>query len=255
MKILFFLLTCFSLLSWSALGQSQRKFDQLHLRNQSTMEVKIIEIDATTVKYKKSKDLEGPLFTISKSELTAITYGNGDTETFQISEPVQEYFRPETADPKPVEKFSDPASSNPPSPRPRNGFETNLLKVNNERLQTFYHYHRKESKKGIRRAVIGISLGLLTTAIGTGLIVNTASYGPGIYSNQNEVRGAWLMIGGFALGATAGITGFIKAASNKNKAKSIQKELNRRNLPVQFGFAPSYDPRLKSGNLTLVASF
>jgi hypothetical protein len=45
-------------------------------------EGKILEITETSVKYKKSNNLDGPVYSIDKSKVTKIKYSNGSTDVF-----------------------------------------------------------------------------------------------------------------------------------------------------------------------------
>ena len=59
-------------------GYSQ---DKLIKSDSSSIEVKILEITQTEIKYKKFDNLDGPLFTISKTDISRIVYQNGTSET------------------------------------------------------------------------------------------------------------------------------------------------------------------------------
>ncbi|PWJ55308.1 hypothetical protein CLV98_11477 [Dyadobacter jejuensis] len=256
--LFFFLLTVVG----TAFGQATRKFDVLHLLDQSTLEVKIIEIDASTVKYKKSSDLNGPLFTIQKSEIGSIVYGNGETEVLNQPALIQEYYKPGTQPGTQPGSQQRTASSveQPikPAPAPKNEFEAKVIESSTDRLQTFYKYYKKESKKGLRKAIIGISVGTVASAVGTALLIDAEDNTSGYYSNSNVEQaqvGALMMIGGLATGAIFGITGFVKAAKNNNKAGRVKKELTRRNVPLQVRLIPSFNPHLHTGNLALIARF
>lgn len=48
----------------------------------STILSKVLEITSTEVKYKKFSNLNGPTYTIAKSEIQAINYANGEKEIF-----------------------------------------------------------------------------------------------------------------------------------------------------------------------------
>ena len=73
-KILFFLL----LLA----ATSTQAQDVIVKRDGSTILSKVIEITTTEVKYKRFSNQNGPTYTISKAELQAINYENGEKETF-----------------------------------------------------------------------------------------------------------------------------------------------------------------------------
>lgn len=56
--------------------------DVIVKKDGSTIISKVQEISATDVKYKKFSNLSGPIYTISKVEIMAINYENGDKDTF-----------------------------------------------------------------------------------------------------------------------------------------------------------------------------
>lgn len=41
-----------------------------------------MEVDENVVKYRKISDPEGPVYSVRKSEIASIKYGNRETETF-----------------------------------------------------------------------------------------------------------------------------------------------------------------------------
>ncbi len=54
--------------------------DKIYLKDGTEVLTKIIEINTTEIKYKKFSNIEGPLYTISKSNVLMIIYKNGETE-------------------------------------------------------------------------------------------------------------------------------------------------------------------------------
>lgn len=60
--------------------------DKLLLQNAEELSVKVIEVSESSIKYKRCDNLNGPLFTISKTKVALITYANGTKETI-IAEP------------------------------------------------------------------------------------------------------------------------------------------------------------------------
>lgn len=66
--------------------------DVIVKKDGSTILSKVIEIGTTEVKYKKWNNLNGPNYTISKSDLQAINFENGENETFKdevVAQPQQ----------------------------------------------------------------------------------------------------------------------------------------------------------------------
>lgn len=58
--------------------------DVVTFRNGETLKVKILEINDAVVKYKRCDNIEGPLFSISKSKISGIKYLNGVEEVFNL---------------------------------------------------------------------------------------------------------------------------------------------------------------------------
>jgi hypothetical protein len=56
--------------------------DVIYLKNGSKEESKITMIGSKEIQYKKFGNLEGPVYTLAKSEIMMITYENGDYEMF-----------------------------------------------------------------------------------------------------------------------------------------------------------------------------
>ena len=67
--------------------------DVIVKKDGSTIISKVLEITSTEVKYKKFSNLEGPTYTLLKSEIQGINYENGEKDTFTQDpriEPAQE---------------------------------------------------------------------------------------------------------------------------------------------------------------------
>jgi hypothetical protein len=61
--------------------------DVIVKKDGTTILSKVIEIGTTEVKYKKFSNQDGPTYTITKAELQAINYENGDKDTFNDTTP------------------------------------------------------------------------------------------------------------------------------------------------------------------------
>ena len=60
--------------------------DTLSTRSGETILVKVIEVGTAEVKYKKLDNLNGPMFSMLKSDLLMIKYANGTNEDFSKEE-------------------------------------------------------------------------------------------------------------------------------------------------------------------------
>ncbi|WAC10959.1 hypothetical protein [Dyadobacter pollutisoli] len=237
-----------------SIAQTTRKPDIITLRNDSKLEVIIQEVDENNVKYKKLTDQEGPVFTLKKSEIVSIQYGNGEVETFEAVLEVPSYYSPSQS--------TRPASANPPTPQrppvPRNKFAESVQNSTPDHLRSIYKYYKTRSKTGMIMGIAGTSLGVIVAGIGTGIVASATDANGNFATYQDEqraIKGAWMMIGGFAGAATFGTVGFIKAGKNGSKASRIRRELIHRGEPLTIRVAPGYNPLSQAGYLTLSMKF
>ncbi len=64
--------------------------DTLSMRSGETILVKVIEVGTTEVKYKKLDNVNGPVFSMLKSDLLIIKYENGTKEDFSSIKKIEE---------------------------------------------------------------------------------------------------------------------------------------------------------------------
>ena len=57
--------------------------DKVYFTNGDQLEVKVLEVNADNVKYKKYSNIEGPTYTKNKSEIIKVIYQNGESEIFK----------------------------------------------------------------------------------------------------------------------------------------------------------------------------
>ena len=65
--------------------------DTLSMRSGENMLVKVIEVGTSEVKYRKLDNLNGPVFSILKSDLLMIKYENGTKDDFSSVKKIEEY--------------------------------------------------------------------------------------------------------------------------------------------------------------------
>ncbi len=75
-----FLLVCL-LTEVTAIAQT-KKPDKIIRKDNTQIEAQVLEITETQVKYRRFSNLDGPLYSINKSELVVIIYANGESEIF-----------------------------------------------------------------------------------------------------------------------------------------------------------------------------
>ncbi|WP_439558945.1 hypothetical protein [Dyadobacter sp.] len=240
---------CFLFLH-AASAQTTRKPDIILMRDETKLEVLIQEVDDSVVKYKKVNDQEGPLFTIKKAEIASIHYGNGEVETFEATLEVPNYYAPSSAGPRQTSAAVMPGG---------NKFQQELQTSSSEHLRGIYKYYRTKSKNGLAIGIAGTSVGLILMGVGTGIIANIQTDANGNFltyaDEQKAIRGASLIIGGFAGAATFGTVSFVKAGRNGSKAGKIRRELLQRGEPITFKFSPGFNAKTQIGFLTVNIEF
>ena len=75
------------MLLWTTRSIAQ---DQLFKKDNSKLEVKVLEVTPNEVKYKLKSNPDGPLYVVNKSEVALLIYANGEHETFPDSKPKTE---------------------------------------------------------------------------------------------------------------------------------------------------------------------
>lgn len=80
----FFLMAAFLLLgAWGTLFAQ----DIITLKNGEDLKAKILEVLSNEIKYKRYDNMDGPIFTLRKSEILMITYQNGTREVIKATSP------------------------------------------------------------------------------------------------------------------------------------------------------------------------
>lgn len=234
----------------SSFSQTNRKNDLIIKRDSSRIEALILEVDAQVVKYKKYSDQEGPTFSIEKTEIASIIYGNGEIETFNAKSEI--YF---DEDPVPAVV---PYKSKEPVKRLKRGTAQTL---DRDQLKFNYNFYLKKATKYRTMSIVGASLGSLMTISGI-ITINAAlrDDANGRYTNNNiEARlvgGTFLILGGLGAGIPLTIIGLVKKGSYNRKAASTLQELKRRGDPLSsITIHPSFNPVNGSGQLGLRMSF
>lgn len=71
--------------------------DLITTKDGTDIEAKILEVSTSEIKYKKFNNLEGPTFTLPKSDILIVRYENGENEIFNNSSTTNNY-TPNTAE-------------------------------------------------------------------------------------------------------------------------------------------------------------
>ena len=76
-----------SLLIWVLLLATKVFAQDVIVKNDGTIiKSKILEVGTTEVRYKKFNNLDGPVYSLRKSDILSLNYENGDTDSFQDKE-------------------------------------------------------------------------------------------------------------------------------------------------------------------------
>lgn len=78
------LLIAFAIIFGSCITVSAQ--DVITKKDGTDIQAKILEVTTTEVKYKKFSNLEGPVFTLLKSDILIVRYENGENEVFNESQ-------------------------------------------------------------------------------------------------------------------------------------------------------------------------
>ena len=84
MKFLSIILLLFAL---QTAGQKDTTFDTIVLQNGDELKVKVLEVGANEVKYKKSENMNGPSYALERSKIFLIKYANGSKDVFGTAKP------------------------------------------------------------------------------------------------------------------------------------------------------------------------
>ncbi|MCF6365677.1 MAG: DUF4190 domain-containing protein [Bacteroidales bacterium] len=71
--------------------------DNIILKNGKEISGKVLEVGITEIKYKKCDNLNGPIFTLKKSDILMIRYSNGTKDIFPTEDIVKEIFPAENS--------------------------------------------------------------------------------------------------------------------------------------------------------------
>lgn len=97
----FLLLLTFAVISLSTYAQ-----DILVRKNGDAENVKVMEVSPTEVKYKKSSNLNGPIYIEKRTDIYSIKYGNGEVESFNTNEKNRLKLNPASSVYNDVKKFN-----------------------------------------------------------------------------------------------------------------------------------------------------
>jgi len=243
-KLSTILLSLFLLVTSFCQAQTARKNDIIILRDNTKLEVIIQEVQDQNVRYKKITDQEGPVFSVKKSDILSILYGNGETEDFE--EKSQVYFD-EIASPPSVTSYkkTEPEPSLPIQ---------NIREWDSNQLRANYKFYLKKADNYRKMGSIGAIGGATLTGVGIGIMAGASNINS--YNGFGQFLGGYIVfMAGIGAGIPLTIVGFVKKKSYTKKALLVKDELRRRKEPFAFNFAPAFNPATQYAGLTVKMSF
>ena len=78
--------------------------DIIKFTDNKELQVKILEINPSTISYRKADTPQGPLYTVRKSAVLKVTYESGLVETFSVSRRVRAKSRPDSLNDRSLDK-------------------------------------------------------------------------------------------------------------------------------------------------------
>ena len=231
-------------------AQSIRKHDVIIKRDSIKIEVFIQQVDESTVKYEKRSDPDGPVFSVAKTEIATIIYGNGEVEN--ISAPNEQYFG-ETNVP-PVVNYQKPETPE----GAYTGTQGVISGRTTQQLQSNYTLYLKKAASYKTMSIVGITAGTLLTVIGIVTISSAtdtynSTYGSSTTSYDAKLAGGTLLVmAGLGAGIPLTIIGLVKKNRYNKKVLLVRDELRRRN---ELSFQPGYNVPSRAGYLSLRMTF
>ena len=191
MKRILVLTGCFIALTCACFAQ-----DVIVTKDAKKINAKVTEVNVDNIKYKNFDNLEGPTYTLPKSDIVTILYQNGQVETFETEKPANQ-----AATSTPV-----PTPTQTTAPMQSQRFSLSNMQKDDPILYQQYLSGRKQSGFGSVLLVAGgvMSIGGVV-AVATGEVDNVVSIGT-----------AAVVTGGVCV--TAGIPLVIIGGTKKNNA-------------------------------------
>lgn len=244
-----FLIICTMLfvVPYFAHSQTVRKNDVIVTKDNEKIEAIIQEVSASTIKYKKVSDPDGPVFTINKTEVSSIHYGNGEVE--KLDKSTDEYFAPGNDVPPVISKQPERTYYNPAN---------SLSTRDSEQLRSNFKLYAKKANFYRNMGLIGISTGVLLTVVGIVKISqwNNVYGGYSSYASNDDLNlGAALVTTGLGAGIPLTIIGFVKSKKYTRRALDVKSELRRRNQPLSMRLSPGFNSQTNAGYLSLKMIF
>jgi hypothetical protein len=197
--------------------------DIITLKTGEDLKAKIMEIGLNDVKYKKFENLNGPTYTLNKSDIFMIKYENGTKDVFNTT-------------------------TSAPAPQPSSGYPSNgsnnetVVRRNDDgyyHSQTDYDANMKLYRSKLTKGIVMTSIGAPLLIAGFGLVGYGASVASDYYSsNYPELWAPELIVG--TLFVITGIPLTIAGPINIGRAFHYRSEA--RKSKTSMSFEPIFKP-------------
>lgn len=229
--------------------------DVIVMKDQSTIMSKVLEITSTEIKYKKWDNQDGPLYSVSRSEVVSINFENGEVEIFN-----------ETTNSRP-NTYPQQTQNNPKGYMEALVSFPAAMKLNGKRLtdeelrglidEQGYQLYLKGKRKSNAGEVVGI-IGLVPFIGATSFLLSYTSFKP---ENRPSVLKASLITLG--IGTALLVPGLVLSISGGSDLRKVAETYNNNQSDTfSFNISPSVmscdAPQLQNNyglGLTLTMNF
>ena len=198
--------------------------DIITLKTGEDLKAKIVEIGLNDVKYKKFENLNGPVYTLNKSDIFMIKYENGTKDVFNTT-------------------------TSAPAPQPSSGYPSNssntetVVRRNNDdgyyHSQSDYDKNMKLYRSKLTKGIVMTSIGVPMLISGIALVGYGASVATDDYtSDYPELWAPEVIIGTVFI--AAGIP--LSIAGPINIGKSFHYRSEARKSKTSMSFEPIFKP-------------
>lgn len=101
------------ILTFFLFGTRLKAQDLIVKKDGSIIKATVTEVTETSIKYKKADHPDGPLYTVSKENVTSINYANGQLEKFESDKKTSAKNEDEDEEEEPEQKKSNPLMEDP----------------------------------------------------------------------------------------------------------------------------------------------
>ena len=222
----------------SELCQAQTiiQYDVIVTKENKKIEAIIYKMDSVSIKYKKITDPDGPLFSISKSNVLSITQQNGTVEQF----------------------VPNVNAENPGLP----SATIDSIRLANRPLallKSDYLLFQRKAARYKNMGFTGAFVGVLFSTVGAIIMSKNdrryQTFNGSSQINPDYTLGSLLFTAGLVAGTTFTITGFTKSKRYSKRASAVKNELKKRQESTSFHLSPGYNPASQTGFLSVKMNF